>query len=162
MSTKADYSEEEWTQLMMAPVNGGMYIIMADLHVTSMPGEMQGMFKSMIEQPVPEGAQELVGSLVEDFKAKAENKEKMETPDSSKQDPEQFKKKVMESLSSTAALLTEKSSEEEAAGYKQWLMGVAQATAEAGKEGGFLGIGGVRVSDKEKAALGEISTAIGL
>lgn len=48
----------------------------------------------------------------------------------------------------------------EAAGYKQWLMGVAEATAEAGKEDGFVGIGAVRVSDKEKTAMQEISEAI--
>jgi len=30
-------------------------------------------------------------------------------------------------------------------------VGVAQKAAEASKEGGFLGFGGVRVSDKEQA-----------
>jgi len=33
--------------------------------------------------------------------------------------------------------------------------------AEASSEGGFLGIGGVQVSDKEKATLSEISKALG-
>ena len=32
--------------------------------------------------------------------------------------------------------------------------------AEAGKEGGFMGFGGVAVSDAEKATLAEISTAL--
>ena len=36
------------------------------------------------------------------------------------------------------------------------------ATAEAAKEGGFLGIGGVLVSEAEKATLIEISSALGL
>jgi hypothetical protein len=40
------------------------------------------------------------------------------------------------------------------------LLDVAQKTAEASKEGGFLGIGGVRVSDQEKAAIEEIRTAL--
>jgi len=34
--------------------------------------------------------------------------------------------------------------------------------AEASTEGGFLGFGGVRVSDAEKATLTEISSALGL
>jgi hypothetical protein len=33
--------------------------------------------------------------------------------------------------------------------------------AEAGTEGGFLGFGGVNVSDAEKATLGEISKILG-
>jgi hypothetical protein len=38
--------------------------------------------------------------------------------------------------------------------------GVAQKAAEAGTEGGFLGFGGVAVSDAEKATLVEISAAL--
>jgi hypothetical protein len=38
----------------------------------------------------------------------------------------------------------------------------SQAVAEAAPEGGFLGFGGVRVSDAEKATLAEISGALGL
>ena len=37
---------------------------------------------------------------------------------------------------------------------------VAQKAAEAGTEGGFLGFGGVAVSDAEKATLAEISAAL--
>jgi hypothetical protein len=91
MTTKADYTEEEWGQLLQAPLTTGMMIIVADLHVTSMMGEMKGLFKGMMEQPAPEGAQELVGSLLEDIKAKAESKEKIEPPETSKEDPEQVR-----------------------------------------------------------------------
>ena len=41
---------------------------------------------------------------------------------------------------------------EDAAGFKAWLQQVAHKAAEAGNEGGFLGFGGVAVSDAEKAA----------
>jgi hypothetical protein len=34
--------------------------------------------------------------------------------------------------------------------------------AEAAKEGGFLGFGGAQVSDKEAAAIKELSTALGV
>jgi len=50
----------------------------------------------------------------------------------------------------------------EAEGFKRWLLGTAQRTAEAAKEGGVFGIGGVSVSDAEKAALGEVAGALGL
>ena len=41
----------------------------------------------------------------------------------------------------------------EAAAYASMILSVAQAAAEASKEGGFLGIGGTLVSDDERAAL---------
>jgi hypothetical protein len=49
---------------------------------------------------------------------------------------------------------------EDAVAFKAWLQEVAQKAAEAGTEGGFLGFGGVAVSDAEKATLAEISSAM--
>ena len=39
---------------------------------------------------------------------------------------------------------------------------IAQAVAEASKEGGFLGFGGVQVSETEKATLAHIKESLGL
>ena len=162
MTTKADYTEEEWNELVQAPITAGLMVMMSDAHVTSMMGEMKGMMKGMINQPLPEGAQELVGSLIEDIKAKSENKEKMEQPDMKGKDPDTVMADMLGQLGSVASLLDEKCPEDEATGFKQWIMGVAETTAEAGREGGFLGIGSVRVSDKEKAAMQKISQTLGL
>ena len=49
----------------------------------------------------------------------------------------------------------------EAQSYKATILAVAQATAEASKEGGFLGIGGTLVSKDEQAALDAIKAALG-
>jgi len=45
-------------------------------------------------------------------------------------------------------------------GFKAWLNSISEKVAEASSEGGFLGIGGVKVSDKEKATLADISKAL--
>jgi hypothetical protein len=50
--------------------------------------------------------------------------------------------------------------QDDAAGFKAWLQDVAQKAAEAGTEGGFLGFGGVAVSDAEKSTIAEISSAL--
>ena len=162
MTTKTDYTEEEWAQLLRAPLTAGLLVMVSDMGITSIGGETKGMLKGMIEQPVAEGAQELVSSLQQDIQASAENKEKMETPDVSGKDAAAVMGEMMQSLADAASLVDEKGTTEEATGYKQWLMGVAEATAEAGREGGFLGIGSVRVSDKEKAAMAQISQTLGL
>ena len=44
--------------------------------------------------------------------------------------------------------------------FKAWLTDTAQRVAEAANEGGFLGFGGVPISDIEKATLAEIVTAL--
>ena len=65
-------------------------------------------------------------------------------------------------LGDTVAIVDEKASAAESTAYKQWLMSVAQAVAEAGKEGGFLGIGAERVSEQEEIVLENYRKTIGL
>ena len=48
----------------------------------------------------------------------------------------------------------------EGAAYGQFLVELATKVAEASKEGGFLGIGGTRVSDAENAVIGQIKAAV--
>jgi len=60
------------------------------------------------------------------------------------------------------ALVAAKASPAEAEAYRQMLLGVAQQAADASKEGGFLGFGGVRVSEKEKAFIAEVRSAAGI
>jgi hypothetical protein len=72
-------------------------------------------------------------------------------------------KESMIVLRRAAALLDAKATPEEAAGYKGWLVDIARAVAEAGKEDqGFLGRGGVMVNDAERAALQGVAEALGL
>ena len=59
-------------------------------------------------------------------------------------------------------LLNQKATPEEAQGIRQWLYQVAVNVATATKEGGFLSIGAVRVSDAEKAALVELAGVFGV
>lgn len=67
-----------------------------------------------------------------------------------------------EILRRTSNLLDEKAAPEEATEVKQWLAKVAEATAEAAKEGGFLGFGGTLVSDEEKAAVAKVGSTLGI
>jgi hypothetical protein len=52
---------------------------------------------------------------------------------------------------------------DEASAYRAWLLGIATAVAEAGREDqGFLGRGGVMVNDAERSALRELAAMLGL
>jgi hypothetical protein len=76
--------------------------------------------------------------------------------------PAQVQEAAAEILRRTSALLTAKATPAETNEIKEWLAMIAQATAEAAKEGGFLGFGGSSVSDQEKAALAMLHTALGV
>jgi hypothetical protein len=51
---------------------------------------------------------------------------------------------------------------DDAAAFKAWLRQISQHVAEAASEGGLFSSGGSSVSDKEKATLSEISSALKL
>jgi len=70
------------------------------------------------------------------------------------------KDKLIEIVKAGAAAVAAKSPGELQA-YKNTVLLVAQASAEASKEGGFLGIGGTLVSKEEQAAIDAIKAALG-
>ena len=64
---------------------------------------------------------------------------------------------------SAVATVDARATEDEAAAYRAWLLGIASAVAKAGKEDqGFLGSGGVMVNDAERVALAELAGMLGL
>ena len=66
-------------------------------------------------------------------------------------------------LRQVVTLLDAKATPAEAAGFKAWLMSIADVAAGAGKEDqGFLGRGGVMVNDAERAALAEVAAVLGI
>ena len=58
-------------------------------------------------------------------------------------------------------MLVDRKAPQDAPAFKAWLEQIGREAAEASKEGGFLGFGGVAVRDTEKATLAEISAALG-
>ena len=64
-------------------------------------------------------------------------------------------------LKEVSAILNAKAPQD-AAGFKAWLQAIGKNVAEASSESGFLGIGGVKVTDAEKATLVDISNALGM
>lgn len=75
--------------------------------------------------------------------------------------PAEIPAKCIETLRQVGAMVDAKAPGD-AAAFKGWLRQISQHVAEAATEGGFLGIGGVPVSDAEKATLKEISSALKL
>jgi hypothetical protein len=79
-----------------------------------------------------------------------------------KASPAAVQEAATEILRRTSELLGTKATPDEATEVRQWLKKVAQATAEAAKEGGFLGFGGTLVSEEEKAAIAKVNSTLGI
>jgi hypothetical protein len=59
-------------------------------------------------------------------------------------------------------VLAERVSPDEALAFKDWILETAEAICAASKTGGFLGIGGERITEKEQAFLDDLASAFGI
>ncbi len=160
MTTKADFTEEEWAGIARAPIVAGAYIAASDMSMFGLVGEMRGLYEAVIGRPVPEAAAELVGAVIADIKASDAAGEQMKMPET--KNSATAAAQLLHQIGLDLEALDRKAAREEAAAFKAWVADMAQATAEAGKEGGFLGIGAVRVSEKERAAIAMLRREMGL
>jgi hypothetical protein len=73
-----------------------------------------------------------------------------------------FKNAVLDRVKQAVGIVAQKASPEEAKAYREMIVGIAGKAADASTEGGFLGFGGVRVSDSEQAFINEVKQAVGV
>jgi hypothetical protein len=145
MTTKADFNAEEWSTVLEAPILAGLRVVAADRGGTIR--ESLAIGKVYSEARRAQGQSQLLDELVASPPAV---------------DPQRLQgagdiaRAVVERLRDALRLVSEKGTAEDADAYKRFVADVAQAAAEAHKEGGFVGIGGKQISDAERAALDEI------
>jgi hypothetical protein len=167
MSTKADYSAEEWRLVLKAPLMAGLAVVAAS------PSGPLGVLREMFAvgklvnetKTQAEGAgglsNSLLRSLVAEF-ASPDGRAQLDISELRGIPSPQLQSHALEACRALAALVDRKASRAEAEGVKRWLVTIAQRTAEAAKEGGFLGIGGTRVSETETVAIRDVARALGV
>ena len=67
---------------------------------------------------------------------------------------------VLDELRAVAGIVAAKATAEETAAFGAWMVAVAQAAADAAKEGGFMGFHAVRVSEREQAMLDQVRSTV--
>jgi hypothetical protein len=159
MTTKADFTSEEWARLERAPIVAGMAISLAD------PGgpieaikETSASLKTVLETARAEGESELVASVAKEVVEKAQRRQ---SPlGDFKPRGTQAPVEILEELSAVNQLVTEKAAPEEAEEFREWLLTAARRAAEAAKEGGFLGFKAERVSEGEQQMLERLKAVL--
>jgi len=155
MTTKTDFSAEEWDALLAGPLAASMYIIVSSPSVFGSIKEITAMTKELAKAATRPDNTELLRFMLADYQDK--DAMKRITPNI-KGNAEEVKNGLRAIIARAVELLNEKATPEESAQIRAWMSELAVTTAEAAKEGGFLGIGAVRVSDAEKRALVEQTT----
>jgi len=74
-------------------------------------------------------------------------------------DPKGSADSLIGEISRLSGIIAEKAPDA-APGFNSWLIDIAQSVAEASKEGGFLGFGGVKVSPEETATIERLKSAL--
>jgi hypothetical protein len=158
VTTKTDFTEDEWSRIVRAPFVAGMAISLAD------PGgpveatkETMATLKAATNPPSRE---QLLAEVALEVQAMMQRKQSplggyRPTPDAGSAGEQ-----VLEELRGVQALVAAKADPEEVAAFGRWLVVAAQAAADAAKEGGFLGFGAQQVSEREEAMLEQVRAAV--
>jgi hypothetical protein len=161
MTAKSNFTKQQWQLLLDVPPAVGTAVMVAGQSGLGSVKEAMAMANSLLGARRGYEGIELVESLV-DARINHGEKSSIETLHSpyAGKEPSEVIVDATAKCRAVAQLLAEKAMPEEVAAYKRWAMDVGQSVAEAAKEGGFLGIGGERVSEHERAALDAISEAL--
>jgi hypothetical protein len=160
MTSQADYTPDEWKSILQAPAMAGMVVMLTGQSGPfQMVKEMLAVGKALAEAEKQNSANALIKALVEAAKT---TKPADLQPAQKFTSVEEAHGYALEQCRQVGALVSQKASSQEAQEFKHWLVSVGQKVAEAAKEGGFLGFGGVQVTEEEKAAVNQLATALGV
>jgi hypothetical protein len=163
MASKTSFTPDEWTKILESTAVTGMAVTAAE------PSGLWGMLKEAIAGGTTLAAAkkdpksvELTKAVIADLETSAGRAAAQEALKQrfAGAKPADVVPRSLETLREVSAILDAKAPGD-APAFKAWLNTVAENVAEASKEGGFLGFGGVPVSQAEKATLAQIASALG-
>ena len=141
MTDKAAFTEEEWELVREGPPTAGMVALTAEKGGSFR--ETWALAKLYAEARKEHGESELLDALV------------AEKPDVKRySSSDELESKGLSRLTEAVALLEQKATTGEVAGYRKFVMDVAEQVAEAHKEGGQ------EVSEGERAAIEKIAASL--
>ncbi|SEJ14870.1 hypothetical protein SAMN04488058_104138 [Deinococcus reticulitermitis] len=162
MSIRDQFTQEEWTKVMLgAGRTGGAVVAASPSGVTGLVAEAQAIAKTIRESVSGAARTPLLEAIAADL---------LGTPPDAKSlgggeragSMDEVRAQNLEGVRQAVWLVSSKASPEDAAAYRQMLLHVAERTAQAAKEdGNFLGMGGVQINEKEKTVLDELRRVIG-
>ncbi len=163
MANKQNFTPEEWTKILESMMLAGIAVSAADPN--GLWGTVKEAFASrsaLAAAKLNHGSNELIKAAIADFET---SEGRSDTQEALRKriaggEPADVVQRSLADLREVSAILDAKAPRD-AAAFKVFLRGISQKVAEACVEGGFLGFGGVLVSDAEKATLADVAKALG-
>jgi len=163
------YTNDEWLLIAGTPSMVGSAMAGAASSGIGTVKELMANMRTVVEGKHMYPENDVIQAIVakpesrqqakEDFKAYRE-KAMARIKENNITKPSEIKNMALDDLMQVLACLQEKEIDSHVTEYKHWVYNIAQTVAEAAKEGGVLGFGGVRVSEEEEAFLQELSTIL--
>lgn len=150
MTEKSEFDAEQWELISSAPSIAAMYVITSEKGGTLRESMAAG--KAYAEAREHSTGSALIDEVVRSVNAVSPNEF------SSKED---LRARAVAQIAEATSTLAAKADADEVAAYRDFVLAVAKRVAEADKSGGFLGVGGERVTEHEQAAIEEVRAALG-
>lgn len=144
MTGKADFSEDEWKQVLEGPTSAGMIVSSAERGGTFR--EVFAMAKAYTEARKEHGDSQLLDEIVA---------HKPEMDKTRAHSPEELKEHGLKNIREAIALVEQKATATELEDYRRFVVSLATRVAGAKAEGDEP------ASEAEKAAISEIALALG-
>ena len=159
MTSKADFTDEEWVRLKRAPFVAGMAIYLADPG-----GPIEAVKETAATLKAVRGAEgggsgELPAAIAREVVAEA-GQRKNPLGGFKPTSGANAGVEILEELGAVNRILSEKASPEDAAAVREWLLAAAREAADAAKEGGFMGFHAERVSEGEQRMLDRLNEVL--
>ena len=163
MSDKTAFTDEEWSRVLQGVTLAGIAVTAAS------PSGLWGLIKEsfaagsvLAHAKTDAGTCALAKAVIDDLQtSEGRTKARQGIEVQAGDNAQTIQQRAVQALGQLGALVDAKAPQD-APAFKLWLRGISQRVAEAAKEGGFLGFGGVQVSDAEQKALADISQALKL
>jgi hypothetical protein len=158
LTTKSDFTEDEWSRIVRAPFVAGMAISLAD------PGgpieATKETLATLRSATNPPSREQLLAEVALEIQAMAQQKQSPLGGYRPTADGASWGEQVLTELRDVQAAVAAKATPEESEAFGRWLVAAAQAAADAAKEGGFMGFGAQQVSEREAAMLDQVRAAV--
>jgi hypothetical protein len=163
MTSRQDFTPEEWNEILESVMLSGIAVSAAD------PSGLWGMAKeafasssAMRVAKLDASSNELINAVLTDYETKEGRSDVQKALQKrfAGAQPAECVERALANLKKVSDILDAKAPGD-ATAFKAWLYSISQKVAEASVEGAFLGLGGKRVSDSEKATLADIAKSLG-
>ena len=163
MSVKDNFSADEWLKVMTAPGRAGAAVVAASPSgLTGLVAEAQAIAGAVRESVSAQDRTPLMEAMAADLMGTPPDPKSLQGDQARAKNMEEVKNQSLEGVRQALWLVSSKASPEDAAAYKAMLLRVAERAAAAAKEGGFLGMGGEQINDKERAVIEELRGLLGM